>query len=144
MKTKNLIDVILLMVSGVICKALGGWDFPLSTLAIFILVDVLTGVYIALVLHKSPKTQSGKLSSGVGFHGIMKKFFIFVMVAIMYRIDLLFDIDYLRIGTIVAYLFNEGVSIIENFIIMDIYVPDIVKKGIDLLHEGGENDEDKH
>ena len=39
---------------------------------------------------------------------------VLVLVAVMYRVDLLFKIDYLRNGSIIAFCFQEGISIIEN------------------------------
>ena len=148
MKLKHIFDVLVFVLGNFVVSALGGWDFPLETLVVFMVIDYLTGLYIAGVLHKSPKTKSGKLSSSAGWHGLFKKVMIIVIVAMMYRLDLWFDINYLRIGTITAYAFNEAISILENFDTMGIYIPDIVKKGIEFLNEPvdekeGENNEDK-
>lgn len=142
MKTKHLFTFITGLVSTFVIHYLGGWDFALQTLVMFIVIDYVTGMYVAGILHKSPKTKSGGLSSEKGFHGIIKKIMLLVFVAIMYRLDLFFNIDYLRNGTIVAYCVNELISIIENAGIMGVYVPDIVKRGIDLLNREVDNNED--
>lgn len=142
MKVKSVVEVFV-FIGGVLGSAIGGWDFSIFLLSMFVLVDFIQGLYIAWFLHKSPKTKSGKASSKVGFHGIGKKVSIFMVVALMHGIDIMFDIDYLRTATIFAYMFNEGTSIIENLIIMDVYVPEIVKRGIDLLDKKeGESHED--
>ena len=107
----------------------------------FIVIDYVTGMYVAGLLHKSPKTKSGGLSSEKGFHGIIKKIMVLVFVALMYQLDLFFNIDYLRNGTIVAYCVNELISIIENAGLMGVYVPDIVKRGIDLLNREVDNED---
>ena len=141
MKTKHLFTFITGLVSTFIIHYLGGWDFALQTLVMFIVIDYVTGMYVAGILHKSPKTKSGGLSSEKGFHGIIKKIMLLVFVAIMYRLDLFFNIDYLRNGTIVAYCVNELISIIENAGLMGVYVPDIVKRGIDLLNREVDNED---
>lgn len=142
MKTKHLFTFIIGLVSTFVIHYLGGWDFALQTLVMFIVIDYVTGMYVAGILHKSPKTKSGGLSSEKGFHGIIKKIMLLVFVAIMYRLDLFFNIDYLRNGTIVAYCVNELISIIENAGLMGVYVPDIVKRGIDLLNREVDDNED--
>lgn len=142
MKTKHIFTFITGLISTFVIHYLGGWDFALQTLVMFIVIDYVTGMYVAGILHKSPKTKSGGLSSEKGFHGIIKKIMLLVFVAIMYRLDLFFNIDYLRNGTIVAYCVNELISIIENAGLMGVYVPDIVKRGIDLLNREADDNED--
>lgn len=141
MKTKHIFTFITGLISTFVIHCLGGWDFALQTLVMFIVIDYVTGMYVAGILHKSPKTKSGGLSSEKGFHGIIKKIMLLVFVAIMYRLDLFFNIDYLRNGTIVAYCVNELISIIENAGLMGVYVPDIVKRGIDLLNREVDDNE---
>ena len=141
MKTKHIFTFIAGLISTFVIHYLGGWDFALQTLVMFIVIDYVTGMYVAGILHKSPKTKSGGLSSEKGFHGIIKKVMLLVFVAIMYRLDLFFNIDYLRNGTIVAYCVNELISIIENAGLMGVYVPDIVKRGIDLLNREVDDNE---
>lgn len=115
---------------------LGGYDMLLSTLLLFMVFDYVTGLYIAGVLHKSPKTETGRLSSSKGYHGIVKKLLVLMFVAMMYRLDMLFNVTYLRSGTIIAFLFQESISIIENAGLMGVKVPEVVKNGIDLLNKG--------
>lgn len=141
MKTKHVFTFITGLISTFVIHYLGGWDFALQTLVMFIVIDYVMGMYVAGILHKSPKTKSGGLSSEKGFQGIIKKIMLLVFVAIMYRLDLFFNIDYLRNGTIVAYCVNELISIIENAGLMGVYVPDIVKRGIDLLNREVDDNE---
>ena len=142
MKIKHVFTFITGLISTFVIHYLGGWDFALQTLVMFIVIDYVTGMYVAGILHKSPKTKSGGLSSEKGFHGMVNKIMLLVFVAIMYRLDLFFNIDYLRNGTIVAYCVNELISIIENAGLMGVYVPDIVKRGIDLLNREIDDNED--
>lgn len=135
MKLKNVFCSFMGLVGTTIISALGGYDIMIETLLFFMVVDYLTGLYIAGVLHKSPKTKSGGLSSTKGYHGLVKKVMVLVLVAVMYRVDLLFNIDYLRNGSIIAFCFQEGISIIENAGLMGVAIPDVVKRGIDLLNK---------
>lgn len=136
LKVKNVISFVVGCVGTFINSYLGGWDMLLDTLVMFMLIDYVTGLYIAGVLHKSPKTETGRLSSSKGYHGLIKKLLVLVMVAMMFRIDLLFNIDYLRNGSIIAFLFQESISIIENFGLCGVKIPEVVKNGIDLLNKG--------
>lgn len=141
MKLKNVFCSFAGLVGTTILNALGGYDLMIGTLLFFMVVDYLTGLYIAGVLHKSPKTKSGGLSSTKGYHGLVKKVMVLVLVAVMYRVDLLFNIDYLRNGSIIAFCFQEGISIIENAGLMGVAIPEVVKRGIDLLNkEVGDNE----
>lgn len=135
MKLKNVFCSFAGLVGTTIISALGGYDIMIETLLFFMVVDYVTGLYIAGVLHKSPKTKSGGLSSTKGYHGLVKKVMVLVLVAVMYRVDLLFNIDYLRNGSIIAFCFQEGISIIENAGLMGVAIPDVVKRGIDLLNK---------
>ena len=135
MKLKNVFCSFMGLVGTTIISALGGYDIMIETLLFVMVVDYLTGLYIAGVLHKSPKTKSGGLSSIKGYHGLVKKVMVLVLVAVMYRVDLLFKIDYLRNGSIIAFCFQEGISIIENAGLMGVVIPDVVKRGIDLLNK---------
>lgn len=135
MKVKYVFCSFMGLVVTTIISALGGYDVMIETLLFFMVVDYLTGLYIAGVLHKSPKTKSGGLSSAKGYHGLVKKVMVLVLVAVMYRVDLLFNIDYLRNGSIIAFCFQESISIIENAGLMGVAIPDVVKRGIDLLNK---------
>lgn len=141
MKLKNVFCSFMGLVGTTIISALGGYDLMIETLLFFMVVDYLTGLYIAGVLHKSPKTKSGGLSSTKGYHGLVKKVMVLVLVAVMYRVDLLFNIDYLRNGSIIAFCFQEGISIIENAGLMGVAIPDVVKRGIDLLNKEVDNED---
>jgi len=141
MKIKNVFCSFMGLVGTTIISALGGYDVMIETLLFFMVVDYLTGLYIAGVLHKSPKTKSGGLSSTKGYHGLIKKVMVLVLVAVMYRVDLLFNIDYLRNGSIIAFCCQEGISIIENAGLMGVAIPDVVKRGIDLLNKEVDNED---
>lgn len=106
-KAFNWISIILGAVGGFLAAALGGWDKWLLALVAFVVIDYITGIVKAIFT----KT----LSSEIGFKGIIKKVFIFAVVAVAVIIQGLID-NYLPLRDIVVcfYLTNEGISLLEN------------------------------
>ena len=116
---------------GVIAGAVwGNMDSLLLALIIFVVIDYITGVFDAIY------TKS--LSSEVGFKGIIKKVIIFVLVAVGNVIDVYVIKQGASVRTMVIffYLANEGISILENVVKLDIPVPD---KLYDILKHLDEN-----
>lgn len=120
---------------GILCTALGGWDHGLQTLLLFMLADYVTGFMVAGVFHRSPKTQTGSLSSDVGLMGLCKKIVMLLLVMAAVRLDLVLGSDYLRDATLIALIGNELVSLIENAGLIGVPIPAPIKKAIDLLNE---------
>ena len=61
------------IIGGALTALLGGWDLAIQTLLIFMGIDYITGLMIAGIFHKSPKTKSGSLSSLIGWKGLCRK-----------------------------------------------------------------------
>ena len=57
-------------VGAAVASIFGGWTGAMSTLVILMLIDYVTGLIVAGVLHASPKSSGGALSRAVGFKGI--------------------------------------------------------------------------
>lgn len=104
---------------------LGGMDIALKSLIVIMMIDYITGVASAI--------YNKKLSSKIGFKGIIKKFCYLLVVALSVVIDNLISQDGV-IRTLVIYFFvaNDGLSIIENMAEMDIKLP---KKLVDSLEQ---------
>lgn len=104
---------------------LGGFDIALKSLLIVICLDYLTGIISAI--------YNKKLSSKVGFKGILKKVTYLFVVALSVVIDNILGQSGL-IRSLVIYFFvgNDGLSIIENMAEMNIKLP---KKLIDVLEQ---------
>lgn len=118
-----------------------GWFFGemdgfFYALIAFVVIDYLTGVMCAIL----DKT----LSSNVGFRGIFRKVLIFVMVGIGHVIDtqLIGNGDALRTAVIFFYIYNEGVSLLENAAHVGLPVPEKLKDVLAQLHDRTENKED--
>ena len=121
MNFKHVIDTFIAGVGAVLGWFFGGFDGFIFALIAFCSMDYVTGVMAAGVKHQ--------LSSAVGFKGIARKITIFVLVGIAHTIDreLLGHTALLRDAVIFFYLANEGLSILENAIVIGIPVPKILK-----------------
>lgn len=123
---------------SVIASWFGGWSSGLSTLLIFMGIDYVTGLYISLKLQKSKKTAEGGFDSAVCWQGLVKKMMIMVYIIIAHRLDLIAGTTYFRDGTNIAFVISEGLSIIENGAIIGVPVPDVIKRGLELLKKTAE------
>ena len=113
---------------------MGGFDGFLYALIVFVVVDYLTGVMVA-VLNKN-------LSSEVGFHGIFKKVVIFALVAVGHIVDtyVIQNGSVIRTAVIFFYLSNEGISILENASVLGLPVPQKLKDVLEQLKDGKEGE----
>lgn len=119
---------------GAVGAVMGGFDGFLYALIVFVVVDYLTGVMVA-VLDK-------KLSSEVGFHGIFKKVVIFALVAVGHIVDfyVIQNGSVIRTAVIFFYLSNEGISILENASALGLPVPQKLKDVLEQLKDGKEGE----
>lgn len=121
------------LIGAFVAKSLGGWDAALITLLTLMAIDFATGLMVAGVFHKSKKTETGALSSNIGWKGLCKKVFTMMFVLVGYRVDITLGIDMVRNGVIIGYGAIELISIVENAGLMGLPVPAIIIKAIDLL-----------
>lgn len=119
---------------GAVGAVMGGFDGFLYALIVFVVMDYLTGVMVA-VLDK-------KLSSEVGFHGIFKKVVIFALVAVGHIVDsyVIQNGSVIRTAVIFFYLSNEGISILENASVLGLPVPQKLKDVLEQLKDGKEGE----
>ena len=107
----------LMMFSGILGIALGGYDALGRTLIYLVALDYITGVFVAI--------SNKKLSSAVGFKGICKKALIFVLIIMGNIFDkyIIGSGSTLRTSLIIFYVSNECISIIENAGVLGLPVP---------------------
>ena len=125
-----------------------GADAALITLMIFILVDYVTGLIVAGVFHRSPKTQNGALESKAGLKGLLRKGGMLLMVLIACRLDLMLGAHFIRDAVVIALVTNEALSIVENLGLMGVPIPKPLINAIEVLKakakdEGQKIDEEK-
>ena len=110
----------------------------MTTLAIFMAIDYITGLLVAGVFHTSEKTETGGLESRAGWKGLIRKGVTLLMVLIACRVDMLLNVNYIRDGVVIAFCVNEVISIIENAGLMGVPIPKILSNAIELLRKKGD------
>lgn len=137
---KNLILTFFALAGAWIAKSLGGWDSAMTALIIIMGIDFVTGVLIALVWGKSGKSETGAVDSRASFKGLCRKVVILLAVFIAVQLDNVLQTGgVVRLGVILFFIGNEGISVIENMGIMGVPMPDFIKKRFEQLRK--ENDE---
>lgn len=136
-KYTEFLKVILGSIVTAVSGFLGGMDGIMYALIAFISIDYITGVAVAV--------KQKKLSSEVGFWGIVRKMCILVLVGVAHFVDIyvMDTVDIFRTMVALYYIGNEGISLMENMGNLGIILP---KKLVDVMVQikgKGEDDEDK-
>lgn len=118
----------------------GGWNGALCTLVIFMAVDYVSGIALAGIFKRSPKSANGSLSSDAGRAGLFKKVMILFFVLIAHRLDLAVGTSYIKDAVTIGFAANELISITENAGLMGIPLPSAVTKAIEILKERSEEE----
>lgn len=130
---KEVILGIIGAVGGFIASLYGGWNSALTTLIIFMAIDYITGLMVAGIFKKSDKTETGALESKAGFKGLCRKGVILLIVLVACRLDMVIGTNFVRDATVIAFITNETISIIENAGLMGIPIPKAIVRAIDVL-----------
>lgn len=130
---KNTICAALGTIGSFIASLFGGWSASLTTLLIFMLIDYVTGLVVAGVFHKSPKTANGGLESKAGLKGLLRKGAVLLLVLVGFRLDLVIGTTYIRDGVCIAFIVNELISIVENVGLMGLPIPAVITNAIEVL-----------
>ena len=141
----NLEKATFLTAAGAFVTALiGEWDGALLTLLLFMAADWLTGLTVAGVFHRSPKSRNGALESRIGLKGLCRKGAMLLVVLIAYRLDLMAGLHgVLRTAAIVALVCNEALSVLENVGLMGVEYPAIIDRVIRQLLGNNTEKKDK-
>ena len=130
---KETVCTVLGLVGSAVCWAFGGWDAAISALLICIAVDYVSGSIVALVFHKSTKTETGTYNSTYGLKGLCKKGLMLLFVLVAVQIDRILGTDYVRDAVCIGFCANEVLSIIENLGLAGIPMPQAVTKALEQL-----------
>lgn len=139
MTLKNGILAVFAAVGSWIANALGGWDAAMILLVAFMATDYVTGVLVAAVWHRSPKSQSGALDSKAGFKGLCKKGVILLLVWVGCLLDNALGTTYVRMAVILFFIGNEGLSLLENLGLMGVPYPEFLKRTLEALKDQGDH-----
>ena len=107
---------------GLMAWFFGGLDGFIKVLLAFSVVDYFSGVAVAFV--------ERRISSRVGFNGILRKCVMFSLVGVANLIDQTFlgGADTVRSVVVLFYVGNEGISIMENAFKLGVPFPKVLKK----------------
>lgn len=135
---KNSVLCFMAAAGSAIANYLGGWDSALKVLVAMMAADYLTGVLVALIWHKSNKTDDGTLSSKAGFKGLCKKGVIILIVWLAVLLDDAMGANYVRTAVMLFFIGNEGVSLLENIGLMGVPYPQFLQKALQALRDKGD------
>lgn len=136
---KEFICTILGIIGSCIASWFGGFDKGLITLLIFMAIDYFSGLVVAGIFKRSPKTETGALESKAGWKGLCRKGMTLLFVLVAYRLDLIIGTNYIRDAVIIAFIANELISIVENAGLMGLPMPAVITKAIDILQKKSQN-----
>ncbi len=126
----------LAVIGGAIAGFFGEWPVTLTILVAVMAIDYITGCMVAWC-GRSPKTETGGLSSKVGFIGLAKKGFIMLMVCLATLLDKAIGTGQMIFqGSIVLYyIANESLSILENAALLGVDFPESLKRALETLRK---------
>ena len=135
MRIKELFLTAVGAVGAVFAKLFGGWDGSIATLMIFMAIDYLSGLLLAGVFKKSPKSENGALESRAGFKGLVRKAETLLIVALAVRLDMLTGQNFIASGVVIAFIANEAISITENAALIGVPLPGVLIRAIDVMKQ---------
>lgn len=120
-KLFNAISIYFGIAGGILAAIFGNWDKLLGALVVVMALDYVTGVVKAI--------YTKKLSSEIGYKGILKKISILIIVALANIIQVVTgQAAAVRSIVIMFYIANESISILENTAAVSTKIPDSFKK----------------
>lgn len=130
-------DFIKIVFGGIVTAVsgfLGGMDGIMYALTAFIGIDYITGVAVAV--------KQKKLSSEVGFWGLVRKGCILLLIGIAHYIDkfVICSGDVTRTVTAMYYIGNEGVSVLENCGNLGLILPPKLIDVLEQIKKSGKDD----
>ena len=122
------------LICTVLTYLFGGWDVALIVLIVFMVIDYITGVSVAVI--------NRTLNSETGAKGLLKKLSIIMMLIVGVLLDRLINDGAWVFRTLVAYFYiaNEGISIIENLSLLGVPVPKKIKRMLEQLQLDNDSD----
>lgn len=132
------------VIGGAVAGFFGAWDDALTYLLVLNAIDFASGLVCAF-RGKSHKTVSGGVSSGVVFDGVARKAFMWLIVLLAAALDRsIGDGSSMSFRTAAAffYIANEALSILENAALLDLPVPEFIRKALEVLLEKSGSVED--
>lgn len=90
--------------------------------------------------HASPKSKDGTLESRAGWKGLCRKGVTLLIVLVACHLDTVMGSNFIRDATVIAFIANETLSIIENAGLMGVPIPKELTGAIEILKQKSEQD----
>ena len=110
-------------------------------------LDYITGIMCGF-MGKSPKTETGGLSSKAAFEGLLKKVLILIVVGLAALVDIAISsvasIEMVAVtgATCLWFVASEGLSVLENAAAMGVPIPKILLKALEIMRKQGQETEE--
>lgn len=138
----RLIFAALSVAAAYLFEIMGGNDKLAVALVVAMAIDYATGVLCAAVWHKSPKSETGALESRAGLKGLFRKAGIILCVILAAELSKIVNTYAIRDSTIIFFICNESLSIVENLGIMGVPFPPAIRSALDALRDKAEKPPD--
>lgn len=121
---------------AILSYLIGGWDTTMRVLLILMSLDVMSGMYKALI--------TGMFQSKEFRQGLLTKSGFFLVLILAYQMDLMMDNAEPVIRTITAmfYIGVEGTSLLENLGAIGVPIPKFIRKRLKVFQDNA--DEGSH
>ena len=133
--------VCLATAGSVLANLFGGWDAALQVLIGCMAADYITGLVVAGVFKRSPKSEGGALESRAGFKGLLRKGGILMLVLVSVWLDKLLGAAYVRTAVCLFFVANEALSILENLGLMGVPLPGFLKNMLEAMKQEADKGE---
>ena len=137
------ITEILAAIGGAIASFFVGLPPIIWILLAVMTIDYVTGILCG-IMGVSPKTETGGLSSGAAFKGLLKKALILFIVLLAALLDKAVSMgagvtfEAVAGATCLWFIASEGFSIIENAVAMGIPVPKVLLQALEIMRSKGD------
>ena len=139
---------VLAAIGGAVASFFCGLPAIIWVLLAVMTIDYITGIICGL-MGKSPKTETGGLSSSTAFMGILKKSLIIMVVLLAALLDKAVSMgagvtfEAVSGATCLWFIASEGFSILENVASMGVRIPGILMQALEIMRSKGEVPEKK-
>lgn len=137
------ITEIIAAIGGAIASFFVGLPPIIWILLAVMTIDYTTGI-ICGFMGVSPKTETGGLSSGAAFKGLLKKAVIILVVLLAALLDKAVSIgagvtfEAVAGATCLWFIASEGFSILENVTAMGVPIPKVLLQALEIMRSKGE------
>ena len=132
---KETICAVFGVIGSAVAWAFGGWDAALTALVVCLCADYLCSSVVALVFHKSNKSETGAYNSAYGLKGLCRKGLMLLFVLVTVQLARLTGADFVRDAVCIGFCSNEVLSIVENLGLAGVPMPEGVVKALEQLQK---------